>query len=71
MTYAVSIAPERCEALILREIADPDNTAADVAETIELARSTGEAALVDWSRIDAAIAARWSLRTVRRLGGGV
>lgn len=51
-----------CEATLLAEIADPAFTRKDVAKTYALAlrSSERERGLIDWSKVNRAIIARWS-----------
>ena len=58
-TNTVRVELAGCEAMLLREIADPDTTRKQVAQTYALAMRSSET--VDWAAVNAAIMARWSV----------
>ena len=49
-----------CENALLREIAEPELTRRDVAQTYALALRSSERDRIDWGKVNRAIMARWS-----------
>ena len=56
-----------CENTILREIAMPEITERDVAQTYRLIMESSEIDKVDWGKINAAIMGRWSKTALIRI----
>ena len=56
-----------CEEALLQEIADPRMKQADVASTYGLAMLSSERDQIDWSKVNAAIMARWSQSGLLRI----
>ena len=56
-----------CEKTLLADIADRNQTQADVAKTYTLAIMSSGAEIVDWHNINRAIITRWSRRGLERI----
>jgi hypothetical protein len=63
----MAIVLSNCEAALLQEIADPRMKQADVASTYGLALLSSERDQIDWSKVNAAIMARWSQSGLLRI----